>query len=106
MKVLVPLRGPVEADPEVDLAPDQPPLAMQLVALVDDQVRVEAPPELTVVGLVLRLTVGVAGSVGADSAAAESAVESDPPPQPARASSVNRHPARMRPDERVFAITR
>ena len=103
MNVLLPLTGPVEADPEVDWAPDQLPLAMQLVALVDDQLRVEAPPELTVAGLALRLTVGAAGGGGS----ADLTLESVPlPPQPARASSVNRHPARMRPDERVLAITR
>ena len=44
--------------PEVTRLPDQAPLAVQLVALVDVHVRVEAPPAFTVVGLAERETVG------------------------------------------------
>ena len=63
MKVLVAVSAPVVSLPEVGLAPDQPPEAIQLVALVDDQVSVEVPPEATVVGLALKETggAGVAG---------------------------------------------
>ena len=46
--------------PEVALVPDQPPEAVQLVALVEDQVSVEAPPLTTDVGLALNDTVGFA----------------------------------------------
>jgi hypothetical protein len=38
--------------------PDQLPDAVQEVALVDDQVRVELPPLATVLGLALSVTVG------------------------------------------------
>jgi hypothetical protein len=38
--------------------PLQPPEALQVVALVEDQVNVEAAPLLTVVGLALNVTVG------------------------------------------------
>ncbi len=93
MKVLLLLSGPVEVDPEVDCEPDQLPLAVQLVALVEDHVRVAALPALTVVGLALRLTVGAAGGGGS----ADLSLAAEPPPQPARASAANRHPARMRP---------
>jgi hypothetical protein len=44
--------------PLVDCAPLQPPLAVQEVAFVLDQVSVEFPPEAMVVGLAVRLTVG------------------------------------------------
>ena len=58
MKVLVVVSAPVDSLPEVGLAPDQPPEAAQLVASVDDQVSVDALPEVTVVGLALSVTVG------------------------------------------------
>jgi hypothetical protein len=40
------------------MLPDQPPEAVQAVALVVDQVRVELPPLATVLGLAPRATVG------------------------------------------------
>ena len=40
--------------------PVQPPLAVQEFALVLDQVRVELPPAVIVVGLAVRVTVGAA----------------------------------------------
>lgn len=46
--------------PEVDLAPDQAPDAVQEVALAADQVTVDVPPLATVLGLAARLTVGAA----------------------------------------------
>jgi len=48
--------------PFTALAPDQAPLAVHAVALVEDQVRVEPLPLATVLGLAVRLTVG-AGAV-------------------------------------------
>ncbi len=44
--------------PEVALLPLQPPEAVQLVALVLDQVSTELPPCATVAGLALRFTTG------------------------------------------------
>lgn len=44
--------------PLVALAPDQPPLAVQLVALVLDQVKVELDPVVIWVGLAVSVTVG------------------------------------------------
>jgi hypothetical protein len=42
----------------IDLAPDHDPEAVQAVALVADQVRVELLPLATVLGLAARVTVG------------------------------------------------
>jgi hypothetical protein len=42
------------------LVPDQPPEAVHAVALVELQVKVEALPLFTVLGLALKLTVGAA----------------------------------------------
>jgi hypothetical protein len=50
----------VDWEPLTDLAPDHPPDAVQEVALVADQVRVEDPPLVTELGLAARLTVGAA----------------------------------------------
>ncbi len=55
---MVALSGPVPALPLVGSLPDQPSEAVQLLAPVEDQVRVDDPPVLMVVGLALRLTVG------------------------------------------------
>jgi hypothetical protein len=52
------LSAPVALEPLVASAPDQPPEAVQAVALVEDQVRVEAPPLETLLGLALKLNVG------------------------------------------------
>ena len=52
------LSAPVLALPLVGSLPDQPPEAVQLVALVEDQLSVEAEPLVTVPGFALRLTVG------------------------------------------------
>jgi hypothetical protein len=41
------------------LLPDQAPEAVQEVALVDDQLKLELPPLASVLGLALRLTVAV-----------------------------------------------
>jgi len=50
--------APVDCEPLRGWLPDQAPEATHEVALVDDQVRFEALPLVTVLGLALRLTVG------------------------------------------------
>ena len=52
------LSAPVLALPLVGSFPDQPADAVQLLALLDDQLSIADPPLLTVVGLALRATVG------------------------------------------------
>jgi len=59
VKAVVVLSAPVLALPLVGSLPAQPPEAVQLVAFVDDQLSIADPPVLTVVGLALRLTVGL-----------------------------------------------
>ena len=63
VKVVVLLSGPVLALPLVGSFPDHPPDALQLVALLEDQLNVTAPPALTVPELALRLTVGLAAAL-------------------------------------------
>ena len=53
--------GVTPSVPLIASAPVQPPLAVQEVAFVLDQVRVELPPEEMVVGLADSVTVGAAG---------------------------------------------
>ena len=62
VNVVVALNTPVLALPVVGSLPDHPPEAVQLVAFVDDQLNVEADPLLTVPGVAVRLTVGLAGA--------------------------------------------
>ena len=62
--------------PEVALAPDHAPVAVQDAALVEDQVRVEVPPLVTDVGFAASDTVGAVGA-----AAAVGAEFTVPPPQ-------------------------
>ena len=50
----------MDCDPLVPKVPDQAPDAVQEVALVELQVRVELPPLPTLVGLAVKMTVGVA----------------------------------------------
>ncbi len=52
------VRAPVLSEPLVALLPVQPPEAVQEVALVEDQVRVELAPLATVLGLAERVTEG------------------------------------------------
>jgi len=59
VKAVAALSAPVPALPLVGSLPDQPPEPVQLLALVEDQLSIEDPPRLTVVGLALRLTVGL-----------------------------------------------
>ena len=60
--MVVTLNAPVLALPLVDSLPDHPPEAVQLLALLEDQVSVAAEPLLTLPGVALRLTVGLAGA--------------------------------------------
>ena len=55
---VVAVRAGVVCEPAVASEPLQPPEAVQEVALVDDQVRAEAAPLLTVAGLAVRVTAG------------------------------------------------
>ncbi len=48
----------MDCDPLVAWVPDQPPEAVQEVALVELQVSVEVPPEATLVGLAVSETAG------------------------------------------------
>ena len=56
--------APVDWLPEVALAPDQPPEAVQEVAFVEDQVSVEDPPLATDAGSAASDTVGTGGGGG------------------------------------------
>jgi hypothetical protein len=57
--VVLALSAPLDCEPLIALLPDQPPEAVQDVALVDDHVSFEAPPLATVLGLALKPTVAV-----------------------------------------------
>ncbi len=48
----------VGAEPLTALLPDQPPEAVQAVALAEDHVRAELPPEAIVLGVAAIVTVG------------------------------------------------
>lgn len=49
---------PEDCEPLTGRVPDQPPEAVQAVALVEDQAKVAAEPLLTVLGVADRLMVG------------------------------------------------
>ena len=51
------VRALLDCDPLMALVPDQPPEAVQAVALVDDQVSLDVPPLATVLGMALKPTV-------------------------------------------------
>ena len=57
------VRVPVDMVPLVGTLPWQPPEAVQALAPVDFQVRVELPPLLTVVGAALNVTDAAEGCV-------------------------------------------
>jgi len=61
VKVVAAASAPVDWLPLVALLPLHPPEAVQAVALVELQVRVEAAPLVTVVGFALNDTVGAGG---------------------------------------------
>ena len=52
------MSAPVDCEPLVALAPDHAPEAVQEVALVADQVKVELAPLATVLGRAVKVTVG------------------------------------------------
>jgi hypothetical protein len=54
--------APLDCEPLIPLLPDQLPEAVQAVALVEDQLSVDALPLAMVLGLAVKLTVG-AGAV-------------------------------------------
>jgi hypothetical protein len=58
LKVLLLVSAPEPSLPEVALAPDQPPEAVQDVAFVEDQLSVAVPPLATELGLAVSDTVG------------------------------------------------
>ena len=64
LNVRVLVSPPVEALPETALAPDQPPEAVQEVALVEDQASVDDPPLVTDVGFAASDTVGSTVLIG------------------------------------------
>ncbi len=64
--VLVLVNAPVDWLPEVALAPDQAPEAVQEVALVEDQVSIDDPPLAIDVGFAASDTVGTGGGGGAE----------------------------------------
>jgi hypothetical protein len=83
VNVLVALNAAVTTLPPVDCAPLHAPVAVQAVALVEDQVSVVVPPVVTLVGLALSETVGEdAGGVDAGGVL-EEPPEFPPPPQAA-----------------------
>jgi hypothetical protein len=61
VKLVVALKGPVDALPFVDCAPDQPSEAVQLVAFVELQVSVEESPAVIACGFAVSSTVVTAG---------------------------------------------
>lgn len=63
VKLVVAATVPVEAVPLVGLVPLHPPDAVQVVVLVELQVRVEEPPLGMLVGLAVSVTVGAGTTV-------------------------------------------
>ena len=57
-KVWLAVKAPVDCEPLTALLPVHPPVAVQVVALVADQDRVELLPLTTELGLALKVTVG------------------------------------------------
>jgi hypothetical protein len=66
---VVAVRAPVVRLPLADSAPLQPPAAVHAVALVELHVRVEVPPEATVVGFAVKVAVGT-GAIAIEAVAA------------------------------------
>lgn len=71
VNVEVAVNGPVLWFPVVDLLPDQPPDATQLVALAAFHVNVDAVPDATVVGAAVNVSVGAGAIVTVAVCAAE-----------------------------------
>jgi hypothetical protein len=77
--VVAALSAPVLQLPLVDSLPVHPPEALQLVALLEDQLSVALDPVLTVVGVADNATVG-AGATGALTAILKGGSEAEPTP--------------------------
>jgi hypothetical protein len=73
------------------LLPDQPPEAVQELALLEDQIKVDAPPLTMPAGLALSVTVA-AGVTGPEGDEVGGGVEF-PPPQAASAAMAEQTPA-------------
>ena len=65
LNVLVLVSPLIDSLPETALAPDQPPEAVQEVALVEDQTSVDVPPLVTDAGFPVRDTVVDSGDAAA-----------------------------------------
>ena len=87
VKVLVAAMELIVWLPEVGLLPDQVPVALQLEALVEDQVSRVEPPDATVFGAALRETVGAGVPEGGALLPPPSPAGATPPPQATRASA-------------------
>jgi hypothetical protein len=61
--VVLALSAPVDWEPLIALLPDHPPEAVQAVALLETQLKVELPPLATVLGLALMLTVALGAAL-------------------------------------------
>jgi hypothetical protein len=80
--------------PAVALAPDQPAVAAQLEALLEDQMSCVEPPAVTVLGAALSETAGAEPAGGGDPGGGDPeggvfppALSAPPPPQPTRPSA-------------------
>src|SRR5262245_7341245 len=90
-------------DPDRALAPDQPPPAVQLVALLDDHVTVDDPPVATLSGLAASVTVGAGGGGDAVTATVTDAPADPPVPVQARVyAAVSVRPARFWDPDRAL----
>ena len=58
LNVLLAVNGPTACEPDTALLPDHAPLAVQVAALVELQVKVDEPCAATLVGLACKLNVG------------------------------------------------
>ncbi len=72
------LSAPVDCEPLVGWLPDQPPEAVQEVAFVVDQLKVELPPLTTELGFAARLTVGAGAAEVTEIVVAWFALPPDP----------------------------
>jgi hypothetical protein len=78
--VLELVNAPLDSLPETALLPDHAPEATQEVASVDDQVRVEDPPLVTIVGFAASDTVGTGGGGMPDTVTVVDALALPPEP--------------------------
>lgn len=76
------VKAPVDCVPLVALLPDQAPDAVQVVAFAADQLRVEASPVVTELGLAEKLIVGAAATAVTETAVVPVAL----PPAPVHVS--------------------